>query len=152
MHQQVRVALSSAPTSDTPGAMPATEVQGTPFEIQNRALLKLLNLLASKPYDLRAASGYFIESGGVFVFAVDDDKDRGLPRDVADFLKGEGYDVDVVEPFHKDVTDRVGALASVVEEATRDGSFVQEILVGLPTDEGVPIQVTTLRHASADSA
>lgn len=150
MHQQVRVGLSAAPTSDTPGAMPATEVEGTPIEVQNRALLKLLKLLAGQDYDIRAASGYFIESGGVFVFAVDDDKDPGLPRTIADFLKGKDYkNVEVVEPFHVDVRDEVGALAAAVEEATKDGSIVQEILVGLPGKEGVPLQITTLRHVPA---
>jgi hypothetical protein len=153
MHQQIRVALHSAPSSDTPGAMPATEVEGTPFEVQNGALLKLLKLVASKGYDLKAASGHFIESGGVFVFAVEDDDDPGRPRAIADLLKDEGYKhVDVVAPFHRDVKDVIGALARVVEEATRDGSLVQEILVGLPGDEGVPIQVTTLRHTRSSGA
>jgi hypothetical protein len=150
MHQQVRVGLSAASTSDTPGAMPATEVEVTPYEVPTRALLRLLKLLAGEGYNIRAASGHFIESGGVFVFAVEDDDDPGLPQTIADFLKGKNYKkVDVVQPFHADVRDEVGALAAAVEEATKDGSIVQEILVGLPGDEGVPLQITTLRHGSA---
>jgi hypothetical protein len=131
--------------------MATVPVEIDPAEIKRQALLRLLKDLAGEGYDIRAASGHNIETGGVFVFAVDDDDDPSRPTKIAAFLNRKGYrDVRVVEPFHKEVGDHVGALADAVEEATRDGQSVQEILVGLPKEKGDPveIQITTLRSVS----
>jgi hypothetical protein len=148
MHQQVRIRLSSpSSTDDGSGAMASVPVEIEPFEVRRQALLQVLRLLAGQGYNLRAASGHHIESGGVFVFGVEDDDDENRPREVAAFLAEKGYSgVRVVEPFHREVDDRVGALADIVEEATKGGESIQEILVALPNAEGkVAIQISTLR-------
>jgi hypothetical protein len=148
MHQQVRMSLASASSvDDGGGAMAAVPVEIEPFEIQRQALLKVLRLIADKGWNLRAASGHHIETGGVFVFGLDDDDDENLPREVAAYLAEQGYqNVHVIEPFVREVEDRVGALADAVAEATKDGASIQEILVGLPDADGkVAIQISTLR-------
>ena len=155
MHQQIRVALAAPSSTGTGGgAMAVVPVDVGPYEVNQRALLQLLKLLASRDYNIRAASGHDIETGGEFVFAVEDDDDRNLPSEIAAFLEENGFRrrVRVVEPFHKDVDDHVGALAEAVEAATQDGSSVKEILVGLPAKEGVPIQITTLRRVGSERA
>ena len=153
MHQQIRMALSSpSSTTDGPGAMTAYPVGVDPTEVQQGALYRVLDLLASANYNLRSASGHHIETGGVFVFAIDDDGDENKASECADFLRGKGYNVlGVYEPFMCEVDDRVGALRDCLEKLSREGRQVDEILVGTPRKNKIPVQITTIRSVPSKS-
>jgi hypothetical protein len=151
MHQQIRVMLA-APSSTTggPGAMTANPVGVDPLEVQQGALYRLLDDLAKAKYNLRSASGHNIETGGVFVFAIDDEGDENRSSACAKFLHDKGYNVlGVYEPFMCEVDDRVGALRDCLEQLSREDRLVDEILVGTPRKNKIPIQVTTIRSVAA---
>jgi hypothetical protein len=150
MHQQLRIALGKASsTQDGSGAMAVVPVAIDPVEVTDGALYRLLDLLAREGYNLRLAGGHGIETGGDFVFAVDDDDDEDRAGKCASFLARNGYpDVRVVEPFMCEVDDKVGALRDCLQQLASEGRRVDEVFVGTPRKGKVPVHITTIRNVS----
>jgi hypothetical protein len=151
MHQQVRVVLATpSSVSDGSGAMAAVPVEVYPREVEQGALVRLLDLLKKGGYNLRMAGGCGIESGGEFVFAVDDDGDEDQASKCAAFLAENHYrDVKVVEPFVCEVVDEKGALRDCLAKLVSEGLVIDEVFVGTPNkDRRIPIHVTTIRSVS----
>jgi hypothetical protein len=145
MHQQVRLVLGSTDIVDGSGAMAVVPVEVDPREVEQGALLRVLELLAAEGYNLRIAGGRGIETGGEFVFAVDDDGDEGAATKCAAFLHDKGYrDVRVIEPYLCEVDDRVGALRDCLATLAKEGRHVDELFVGTPRKGKIPVQVTTI--------
>jgi hypothetical protein len=146
MHQQIKLVLSSASsTNDGSGAMAIVPVEIDPFEVREGALLALLELLADKGYNLRTAGGAGIETGGEFTFAIDDGGDEHRAQECAAMLAENGYArVRVVEPHLCEVDDRIGALRDCLKELREAGRQIDEIFVGTPRNNKVPVQVTTI--------
>ena len=146
MHQQIRVALGAASSiQDGSGAMALVPVEVDPVEVRLGALFRLLQLLAKNRYNLRMAGGAGIESGGDFVFAVDDEGDEDKARKCAAFLADNGFPgVRVIEPFMCEVSDKVGALRDCLKGLAEEGRQIDEVFVGTPRNGKVPIHVTTL--------
>jgi hypothetical protein len=148
MHQQLRVPLGTASsTRDGSGAMAVVPIEVDPREVRQGALVELLDLLAREGYNLRIAGGCGIETGGVFVFAVEDDGDEDKASKCAAFLEKSGYrGVKVVEPFVCEVDDRKGALRDCLVKLASEGRLVDEVFVGTPEKDGkIPLQITTIR-------
>jgi hypothetical protein len=147
MHQQVRLALGSpSGVLDGGGAMAVVPVEVDPVEVAEGALFRLLDLLAAEGFNLRTAGGRGIETGGEFVFAVDDEDDPDKASKCAAFLARNGYrDVRLVEPFMCEVDDRVGALRDCLAKLASEGRRVDEVFVGTPRKGKVPVHVTTVR-------
>jgi hypothetical protein len=147
MHQQIRLRLAEQPTQDTPGAMPSEPVQTDPMEVRRGSLLKLLDTLAGKGYDLRSVGGNGIEGPGEFVFSLDDE-DHERTGECAEFLRDQGYrNVRVVETHLCQVEDRPGGLAECLRALEDSGRFVHEMFVATPREGKVPVQFTTI-HTS----
>jgi hypothetical protein len=125
--------------------MALVPVEVDPFEVRLGSLVRLLQLLARNKYNLRMAGGSGIETGGEFVFAVDDEDDEDKARKCAALLAENGFEqVRVVEPFMCEVNDRVGALRDCLKELVDQGRQIDEVFVGTPRNGKVPIHVTTL--------
>ncbi len=154
MHQQVRMSLASpSSTSSGPGAMTAVPIENDPLEVPQRALVRVLDLLAKEGYNLRYAGGSKIEAGGEFVFAIDDDGDEDRASKCAAFLERNGYQrVRVVEPYLCEVEDKVGALRDCLDKLASEGRQVDEIFVGTPRDGRVPVHITSLRSVASGTA
>jgi hypothetical protein len=150
MHQQIRVPLGSpAGTRDGSGAMAVVPVEVDPVEVPDGALFRLLDLLAGEGYNLRFAGGSAIETGGEFVFGVDDDSDEDKASKCAAFLARNGYpDVRVVEPFMCEVDDKVGALRDCLKQLASEGRRVDEVFVGTPRKGKIPVQITTIKNVA----
>jgi hypothetical protein len=151
MHQQVRVMLAKpSSVADGSGAMAAVPVEIDPREVDEGALVRLLDLLAGEGFNLRFAGGCGIETGGEFVFSVDDDGNEDNATRAAALLADKGYrDVRVVEPFMCEVEDKKGALRDCLVKLASDGRRVDEVLVGTPSKGGqIPIQITTIRSVA----
>src|SRR5205823_6516305 len=92
MHQQLRVTLGTASsTLDGSGAMAVVPIEVDPREIEKGALVRLLDVLEKGGYNLRIAGGCGIETGGDFVFAVEDEGDEDKASKCAAFLNERGY-------------------------------------------------------------
>jgi hypothetical protein len=149
MHQQIRVRLASpSSVQDGSGAMAVMPVEVEPREVEAGALLRLLTLLADEGYNLRMAGGKGIETGGEFIFAIDDKGDEDAATRCAAFLEEHGYRrrVRVVEPFNCEVADEVRALHDCLASVAREGGLVDEIFVGTPRGKKVPIHVTSVQN------
>ena len=147
MHQQIRVAMGApSATLDGSGAMAHVPVDVDPVEVEDGALFRLLDLLAGEGFNLRTAGGSKIESGGEFVFAIDDEGDEDRAKKCAEFLGRKGYrDVRVVEPFMCEVDDRVGALRDCLKKLASEGRRIDEVFVGTARKGKVPVHVTTVK-------
>jgi hypothetical protein len=148
MHQQIRVTLTT-PSSvvDGTGAMAAVKVAVEPREIAPGALIGLLKLLDHNGYNLRLAGGKGIETGGEFVFAIDDEHDKMAAAKCVRFLHANHYpDARVVEPLMCEVEDKKGTLHECLEKQMLDGALIDEVFVGTPGEDGlIPIHVTTIQ-------
>lgn len=147
MHQQIRVKLAKPTAVDTPGAMRAEGVRVDPSALPADALVTMLETLAAEGYNLRSAGGYAIEGAGEFVFALDDVRHDDSEA-CAQFLRDKGYaDVVVVEPEVCWIKDEQGALARCLRENARPGRLIQEIHVGTPQKDMVPVAFITIQLA-----
>ncbi len=151
MHQQIRTSLGKTSTRDGTGAMAAVPIEVDPLEMPEGALLELLDLLASKGYNLEMASGDAIEAGGEFVFAVEHE-DQTVA--CAQMLQDAGYrNVRIIEVQLCEVAHDKATLAECIRKLTDDGRKVDEIYVGVRRDDGVvPVQVTTIRTVPGNKA
>ncbi len=151
MHQQIRTSLGKSGLRDGTGAMAAVPIEVDPLEMSYGALVELLDLLASKGYNLELAHGHGIEAGGEFVFAVEHE-DQTL--ECAQMLVDAGYrKVRIVEVHLCEVSHEKGSLAECIRKLTDEGRKIDEIYVGVRGDNGiVPVQVTTIRHAPGSKA
>ena len=148
MHQQIRTKLGKASSvQDGGGAMARVPVEVDPLEVPREALVKLLDLVAERGYNLNLAAGENIEFGGEFIFALED---HDQTAECAQMLKDEGYrDVRILESHLCEVTHTPGALRDCLRELSAQGRRIDEIYVGVRRDDGiVPVQVTTILEVS----
>ena len=125
MHKQLRVMAVSSP--------PDVE--------------KLLGRLAAAGVNLGGAGGSNVEFGGEFAFGVKDgDEDKAI-----DVLKTNHYPYRLFE-FKVDpqltvcwLEDKPGALheciAGVAAANLESGRIIRDVLVGVPEEEGIPVQI-----------
>jgi hypothetical protein len=151
MHQQIRTSLGKSGLRDGTGAKASVPIEIDPLEMAHGALVELLDLLASKGYNLEMAHGHGIEAGGEFIFAVEHE-DQTL--ECAQMLADAGYrKVRVVEVHLCRVAHNKGTLAECIRELTDQGRKIDEIYVGVQDADGlVPVQITTIRHAPGSQA
>ncbi|MFL5778261.1 MAG: hypothetical protein ACJ761_04900 [Chloroflexota bacterium] len=109
------------------------------------ALIELLQLLRDNDFNLKTAGGSRIETGGEFVFALDDDEDEGAPERAAALINERSeWHARIVEPFHCHTKDQPGGLLECLEKIRAEGLAVDEIFVGTPEGNGeIPVQITT---------
>jgi hypothetical protein len=130
MHQQIR----SVPTASPP------DVE------------KLLQRLYEKGVNLAGAGGSNLEFGGEFAFAVDDDPDdlnlarakEALDQDPAYAYRVLEVDVDPGLTLCY-LTNEPGSLLSCISkiaaENIENGRIIRDMIIGVSTDEGIPVQV-----------
>ncbi|CAN5845778.1 hypothetical protein BH20CHL5_BH20CHL5_08150 [soil metagenome] len=151
MHQQIRVKLAKPTAVDTPGAMRAGGVRSDASELPTDALVTMLEALAEKGYNLRSAGGHAIEGSGEFVFALDDARHDDSEA-CAQFLRDQGYsDVVVVELELCWMKDEQGELARCLRDTARPGRLIQEIHIGTPANDQVPVAFTTIQIPEEDT-
>jgi hypothetical protein len=146
MHIQARARVKSSTHVDEP-----TASSEAPF-----TLSEVLELLASKGFSLRSASGHDIERGGQFSFRVrgqagtdgdgpagpDGDEDDRALRAAIKLLRSEHVPVEEVRVFHEDLADEPGALKAFVDRVTAAGYPVIEISIATPNrDRTIPVQI-----------
>jgi hypothetical protein len=153
MHQQLRIVLGKASsTLDGSGAMAVVPIEVDPREIEQGALVRLLDVLQKGGYNLRIAGGCGIETGGEFVFAVEDEGNEDKASDCAAYLAKNDYEVRVVEPFVCEVVDEKGALRDCLAGLASDGRLINEVFVGTPNKDGrIPLQITTIRTVTGSA-
>jgi hypothetical protein len=124
---------------------------------QPGSLVGLLNVLDMNGFNLRAASGNNVELGGEFSFWVDGrhekEDNHEATHAAAQVLRDEGYDAEVHEVHARHLSDTKGTLKEFVDEVTAGRLLVQEISVGTPDKEGIPVQIFTAkvrRHPARD--
>jgi hypothetical protein len=113
------------------------------------ALVGILDVLEADGFNLRTASGNDVELGGEFTFWVDG-RSKGEDEDAAnhaaaELLKSKGYDAGVFEVHSAYLVDKPGALRAFVSEVTESGLLVQDISVGTPDADGIPVQIFTAK-------
>ncbi len=108
---------------------------------------KLLRHLAAEDVNLKGVGGSNVEFGGEFAFAVadgDEDKAKGALDKYGYQYRSFEYQVDP-ELTLCWLEDRVGMLHECIEEIAaknlESGRIIRDILIGVPTSEGVPVQV-----------
>jgi hypothetical protein len=111
------------------------------------ALAEMLTILRDAGFNLRTASGNQVELGGEFWFWVDErpsDADHEIAAIAArDLLRGHEYEADTFEVHAKHLSDSKGTLLDFVNEVTKGKLLVENICVGTPDDEGIPVQIFT---------
>ena len=116
---------------------------------QPGSLVGLLDVLEKNGFNLRTASGSNVELGGEFAFWVDgrDDKEdeHKATYAAAKLLREEGYEAEVHEVHAKHLSDKKGTLKEFVDEVTAGKLLVQEISVGTPDKDGIPVQIFTAK-------
>ncbi|MBA2718275.1 MAG: hypothetical protein H0U52_03380 [Chloroflexi bacterium] len=133
MHMQIRVKIPS---------------QSPP------SVAKLLGLLAAEGVNLKGAGGSNVEFHGEFAIAVDHDHE-----DLAfGVLDRNGYEFRTFEVGVNPelrlchLTDEPGQLLTCVEETEQENldknRGIRDILIGVPTDEGIPVQVFSEGNAT----
>ena len=112
-------------------------------------LVEMLTILKDAGFNLRAASGSQVELGGDFSFWVDGrNKDEGhgdATEAAARLLEDNGYVANVFEVHAKHLSDSKGTLLQFVEEVTKGKLLVQDINVGTPDKDGIPVQIFTAK-------
>ena len=113
------------------------------------ALVGLLTVLKGEGFNLRAASGSNVELGGDFTFWVDgrsdEEDEHAATYAAAELLKRKGIDAEVHEVHAKHLSDQSGTLLDFVNEVTQGKLLVQEISVGTPDADGIPVQIFTAK-------
>ena len=113
------------------------------------SLVGLLNVLDENGFNLRAASGNNVELGGEFSFWVDGrhakEDEHAATYAAAQLLRDEGYEADVHEVHARHLSDKKGTLKQFVDEVTSGKLLVQEISVGTPDKDGIPVQIFTAK-------
>lgn len=155
MHLQVKAKTNKGGTMSVHGddgddiAVSATYQPGS--------LVGMLEVLERHNFNLRAASGNNVELGGEFNFWVDgrgDDEDHDkATHAAARLLRQEGYEAEVHEVHARHLSDKKGTLKEFVDEVTEGKLLVQDIAVGTPDEEGIPVQIFTAkvrRHPARD--
>ena len=124
---------------------------------QPGSLVGMLEILERNGFNLRTASGNNVELGGEFNFWVDgrgDDEDHDKATyAAAKLLREEGYIAEVHEVHSRHLSDQKGTLKQFVDEVTEGKLLVQDISVGTPDEEGIPVQIFTAkvrRHPARD--
>lgn len=170
MHLQIRSRLATEDSSGGPGAQWVGEVPGPVTTVTAGRLLRLLELLAaderptggSGPFNVIAAAGSSIETGGEFVFVVDagpDHDEEGAHQAALARIAAEFPQSRVHRRIHDDLRDEPGALREFIAAHTRNGELVDEIVVGVArtvSDPGhagteamvVPVQLSLVQAAS----
>ncbi len=121
------------------------------------ALSEMLTILRDAGFNLRAAGGSQVELGGDFWFWVDErpsDADHEVAAIAArDLLRGHEYEADTFEVHARHLSDTQGTLLDFVNEVTQGKLLVENISVGTPDDEGIPVQIFTaqVRRRSSNS-
>jgi hypothetical protein len=128
MHLQVRVKI---PRSSPP------------------SVAKLLALLAEAEVNLSGAGGSNVEFNGEFAFApTDGQEDRA--REVLDSARPpyryRVFEVDVNPELKRCwLTDEPGQLLACIQETEQENlaanRSIRDILIGVPTDRGIPVQI-----------
>lgn len=112
-------------------------------------LVGLLTVLKDAGFNLRAASGNQVELGGEFSFWVDGRSDgedhEAATYAAAELLRGNDYVADVFEVHSKHLSDSKGTLLDFVKEVTKGKLLVQDINVGTPDHDGIPVQIFTAK-------
>jgi hypothetical protein len=147
MHLQVKAKTNKGGTMSVHGddgediAVSATYEPGS--------LVGLLDVLDKHGFNLRTASGNNVELGGEFNFWVDGRHNKEDNHEAtyaaAKILREEGYDAEVHEVHARHLSDKKGTLKQFVDEVTEGKLLVQEISVGTPDDEGIPVQIFTAK-------
>lgn len=153
MHIQARAStktLGFADAGDDAGNVAISATYGP------GVLSDMLRILSDNGFNLRTASGRQIELGGEFAFWVDPRKDVDEDHDVATrraakALEAKGYDAHIVEVHRKLLDDVPGALKAFVDEVTAAGYLIEELSVGTPQQDGIPVQAYTAKTSGSPS-
>jgi hypothetical protein len=123
----------------------------------------ILAVLEKEKFNLRAAGGRQIETGGEFAFWVDErvtgdvvDKDhKEATEEACRVLRKAGFDAYTVDVHSEDIDDTPGKLKAFVDKITAAKLLIEEIHVGTPREcEGgtvkkVPVQAYTVAAGKA---
>lgn len=143
MHVQARASTTGSGFADDDGgsgsSISATYGAGR--------LSEILRLLEEAGFNIRSTSGSRIELGGVFGFAVDG-RNEGEDHEAAthaasDLLNSQGIDTHVVDVETRVLEDVPGALRRFVNDVNAKGLLIEEIAVGTPEADGIPVQIYT---------
>ena len=112
----------------------------------------VLTLLAENEINLLGAGGSDLEMGGEFAFAVDHDQ-----QDLAEsLLTGANYTIRVFDAgtdpelklcwLQNEPGQLRACIESVASENAANHRRIRDILVGVKTDDGIPVQVFSEHH------
>lgn len=110
---------------------------------------KLLRLLADANVNLGGAGGSNVEFGGEFALAFNDGDETGAIAVLEEHhypfrILEAGVDPGLTLCFIQNPNKPGGlhaCLKSVADANLQSGRIIRDILIGVPTDEGVPVQI-----------